>query len=499
MKLATKEFLAGIDKLAEEKKNSIRNTESVYEGKGKIYYVSENGDDNKDGLSPATAIKTLAKASSLALSEGDTILLERGSLFRGQLIIRTEHITVSAYGKGPKPVISGSPENGAKAHYWALVEGSENVYKYYKDLPDIGGICFDDGRIAGIKRSPSFKTDKFVNAAGEKYNPAKDLADNYAFFSDICNEVINGKPALHDRDKHIGGLYLRCDEGNPGEVFNSIEFFSRGNTVIPVADYCTIDNICILYCGTHSIGTGNRNGLTVRNTEIGWGGGCVQFYTDTGYPVRFGNGIEIYVACKDFTVENCYIYQYYDAGVTHQFKTDDPNAAVCKHENVTYKDNLIEYCIYNIEYFLEQAGNEEQVMKNIVMKDNILRFAGYGWGSYYSRAAHVKGWDHKNKSENFVIEGNIFDRSRSMVLHLGVVEEKHLPVLKNNTYIHFTDDKHNLGRYCERNSPTYCHPTERLAYTEENIRDIVKDEGAEIYYVEEEHVCPGFWPSGMER
>ena len=41
--------------------------------------------------------------------------------------------------------------------------------------------------------------------------------------------------------------------------------------------------------------------------------------------------------------------------------------------------------------------------------------------------------------------------------------------------------------------------TERLAYTEENIRDIVKDEGAEIYYVEEEHVCPGFWPSGMER
>ena len=68
MKLATKEFLASIDKLAEEKKNSIRNTESVYEGKGKIYYVSENGDDNKDGLSPATAIKTLAKASSLELS-----------------------------------------------------------------------------------------------------------------------------------------------------------------------------------------------------------------------------------------------------------------------------------------------------------------------------------------------------------------------------------------------------------------------------------------------
>ncbi len=495
---ATKEFLAEIDKLAEAKKNNIRNTESDFSTNGKLYYVSENGNDNNDGLSPATALKTLEKASELQLCEGDVILLERGSFFRGHLNISTEHITVSAYGKGPKPIICGSPENGAKPHYWSLVDGTDNIYVYYKDMSDIGGMIFDEGKVCGIKRVPNFVNGRFINSDKNEFDVKTDLKDNYAFFSEVKNELNNGRPMIHDAQKHIGKLYLRCDEGNPGEVFTSIEFFERGSTIRVSADYCTIDNICMLYCGTHSVGSGTRNGLTVRNTEIGWGGGCIQFYTETGYPVRFGNGIEIYGSCNGFVVENCYIYQIYDAGVTHQYQFGSANDPVCKHENVVYKDNLIEYCIYNIEYFLGQIGHDDQIMRNILMKDNILRFAGYGWGSYYARAAHIKGWDHRNISENFVIEGNIFDRSRSMVIHCGVQDEKDLPVLRGNTYIHFADNKHNLGRYCERNSTEFCYPPERMAYTDENINDVVKDEGAKIYYVTEDHVCPGFWPSGME-
>ena len=62
MEIATKEFLASIEKLAQEKKESIRNSNSVYDRNGNIYYVSENGDDCKDGLSPKNALKTLEKA-----------------------------------------------------------------------------------------------------------------------------------------------------------------------------------------------------------------------------------------------------------------------------------------------------------------------------------------------------------------------------------------------------------------------------------------------------
>lgn len=499
MKEATKEYLASIDKLAEEKKQSIRNSESVYPTDGKLYYVSENGCDNNDGLSPATAFRSLEKMNSVQLSEGDTILLERGSFFRGHLALTTPHTTVSAYGKGEKPIICGSPENGAKPHYWSLVEGTTCIYKYYKNISDIGGILFNEGEICAIKRTPHFKNGMFVNSAGEMYDVKHELKDNYAFFCDVQNEIDNGRPLIHDKNKHIGCLYLRCDEGNPGEVFTSIEFFDRGNIVRVGADNVTIDNLCLLYCGTHSIGTGTRNGLTVRNTEIGWGGGCLQFYTETGYPVRFGNGIEIYGGCDTFTVENCYIYQIYDAGITHQYHFGSTEGPTIKHENVTYRDNLIEYCIYNIEYFLEQNGHEDQIMRNVVIENNILRFAGYGWGSHYPRAAHIKGWDHRNISEDFIIKNNIFDRSRSMVIHCGVQDAKDLPVLCGNTYIHFADNDHNLGRYCERGSTQFCYPPERMAYTDENVFEVVKDKDAEVYYVTEDHKCPGFWPSGMEK
>ena len=498
MKLATKEFISEIDSKAQELKNSILNSESEYPTDGTVYYVSENGNDSNDGLSPASAIKTLDKASNLPFNAGDTLLLERGSEFRGHLVIKNDNITVSAYGKGKKPLINGSPENGAKPHYWTLLEGTENIYVYYKELREIGGICFDDGKIAGIKVVPHFIDGKFKFYNNIDFDIKSGLYANYAFFCEICNILNNGYPAVHDA-KSAGKLYLRCDEGNPGEIFDSIEFFMTGHAVVPVGKYVTIDNICIKYCGTHSVGTANNTGLTVRNTEIGWGGGCVQFYTDTGYPVRFGNGIEIYVACKDFTVENCYIYQIYDAGVTHQFKGGSEDSPTCKHENVVYRNNLIEYCIYSIEYFLEQNGHDDQIMKNVLMEGNILRYAGYGWGSSYSRAAHIKGWDHRNISENFVIRNNIFDRSRSMVIHCGVQEAKDLPVMSGNTYIHFVDDKHNLGRFGERGTTYAIWPNERLEYTDENIESIVKDEGAEIYYVTDEHECPGFWPSGMTK
>ncbi len=496
MKYANEEFLKKIDALAGARRREIRHSASHYPTRGNVYYVSANGNDENDGLSPETAFATIGKINVLDLCEGDTVLFERGGLFRGRIAAKTPHVTYSAYGTGAKPVICGSPENGADEKLWTLAEGTKNVYRYAHKLHDVGGIVFNDGLLCGIKRTPRFVDGKFVTRSGEEFSLAKDLDKDLCFFMPICDEIWEGIPIIC-HEQNVGDLYLRCDSGNPGKFFGSIEFLERGNTIGVGADYVTVDNLCIKYCGTHSIGTGNRTGLTVRDTEIGWGGGCLQFYSKEGWPTRFGNGIEIYVGCKDFTVEHCYIYQIYDAGVTHQFKGG--SAGTVKHENVLYKDNLIEYCIYNIEYFLEQDSNEEQVMKNVCMTGNILRFAGYGWGSYYSRAAHIKGWDHRNISENFVIENNILDRSRSMLIHCGVQDAKDLPTMKGNTYIHFTDGgEHTLGRFGERGGNTFRHVPERLEYTEKMIEETVKDEGAAVYETDIAPVCCGYWPSGME-
>ncbi len=87
-------------------------------------------------------------------------------------------------------------------------------------------------------------------------------------------------------------------------------------------------------------------------------------------------------------------------------------------------------------------------MSNIIIKDNICRYAGYGWGNQRPKkteAAHIKTWDTLNPAENYVIENNIFDRSRYMLLHIGAAEASSLPSMENNTYIQQEDGE--FGRY----------------------------------------------------
>ncbi|HLP38198.1 right-handed parallel beta-helix repeat-containing protein [Lacibacter sp.] len=80
---------------------------------GKNYYLSENGDDNNNGLTPKYAWKTLTRTKSLILKPGDSLLLERGSRFEGELIIQQsgkpgKPIVVAAYGQGSVPIITGA-------------------------------------------------------------------------------------------------------------------------------------------------------------------------------------------------------------------------------------------------------------------------------------------------------------------------------------------------------------------------------------------------------
>ena len=51
------------------------------------YYVdATTGDDSKDGLSPGTAWKTIAKVNVSAFLPGDQILLKRGEVWRESLV-----------------------------------------------------------------------------------------------------------------------------------------------------------------------------------------------------------------------------------------------------------------------------------------------------------------------------------------------------------------------------------------------------------------------------
>ena len=72
-------------------------------GNGKTYYVSARGNDNNDGLTKETPIKTVKKVNQLALEPGDTIAFRGGDTFTGTtLTIKTSGtednpITICAY------------------------------------------------------------------------------------------------------------------------------------------------------------------------------------------------------------------------------------------------------------------------------------------------------------------------------------------------------------------------------------------------------------------
>ena len=114
--------IAEVDKLSAQRAKNIRETVSDHSTiTGTKYYVSNNGNDDNDGLSPETAWATPQKVNSFTFKDGDGILFERGGLWREvQMTQNKTSVTYSAYGDGPKPIFSGSPENSADESKWEL-------------------------------------------------------------------------------------------------------------------------------------------------------------------------------------------------------------------------------------------------------------------------------------------------------------------------------------------------------------------------------------------
>ena len=451
--------LAKIEELKKSRITEILSAKDALSITGDTYYVSNDGDDNLDGKTPKTAWRTFEKVSNANLSEGDGVLFKRGDIFRGYLKTKPG-VSYGAYGVGDKPKFYGWDKDLADKNLWELVDRFNSVYKLKEDILDCGVLVFNDGEYHSYKQIPSYINGKFVCRDDESVE--FDIKKHMTHDLDIvcfCDRRFTTTPT-HGQDFPVpamdgqcyGTLYLKCDRGNPGEVFSSIEAAPRRNLVqIGNNKNVTVDNICIKYAGAHGIGAYLHTvGLTVTNCEIGWIGGSAQNFlgADPNYPqggrgtvVRFGNGIEIYGGCENYTVKNNYIYQCYDAGVTHQFTT---NGETIKMTGIRYIDNVIENCVYSIEYFLEKTGDDKHTgdngsfMDDIVISGNILSLSGYGWGQQRHNKdtpAHIKGWNYENTASNFVISNNIFDRAKFKLIHTVAHKEKSLPKIDGNTYI----------------------------------------------------------------
>ena len=448
--------LPEIEALAARRKEEIRNTLDRLQTRGATYYVSAEGNDDSDGKTPESAWKTPQKASLAPLREGDAVLFRRGDVFRGA-VQTASGVTYAAYGEGDKPRFYSWHQNLGCEALWSLVDAEHHIWRLNDPILDVGTLVFDEGERHARKRIPSYRNGCFVCREDES-RPfvmqdamTQDLDLYWHFDTILTTKPSKGEdfpiPDVAAKDA-LGTLYLRCDAGNPGSVFSSIEALARCN-LFHVGSNANvhIDNLCIKYVGCHAIAAGGVcvRGLHVTNCEIGWIGGCIQHYfgTDPNYPqgkrgtvTRYGNGVEIYGGCEDYEVSNCYIYQIYDAGITHQV-TVGTTPRVMK--TIRYENNLIEDCVYSIEYFLEKPSEEcESYMEDVEITGNLLRRSGYGWGQQRHNVdtpAHIKGWSYVNTAKEFSICNNLFDRAAYRMLHLVAEQPESCPRLEGNTYV----------------------------------------------------------------
>lgn len=401
-----------VEKNAQILRERILNAAGSVPQSGNKWYLSSSSTGRGDGISSDTPWNSLRALEDNAdrIMPGDSVLFERGSVFRGNFITKSG-VYYGAYGVGNKPCICGSDRNYADTPW---KKAGENIWLLdCKFDADVGLLVFENCQNIGYKRSN-----------------IKDLTKNFDFFCDHS-------------DSNKVYLYLEYDPSR----FNSLEIGVNKNLIWITENIydVTIENLSLNYTGAHGIRALNgAKNITVKNCVISYLGGCyIPGYKDG--MVRYGNAIEFWQGCENVSIENCWIHDIYDSGISHQ----GHGSYVVK--NITFCNNLIEYCgMGSIEYWLWYRCEDENWAENVRYSDNIMRFAGYGFGGEQRPdkvSAHIlSNGNNQNKFLGFCIEGNIFDRSSCELIEISSRENTY-PELKANTYIQGRGLK--LGTFAE--------------------------------------------------
>lgn len=118
------------------------------------YYVDcRAGNDNNDGRSSGKAWRTISRVNSAVLHPGDSVLFNRGCIWREQITNSASGnannpITYGAYGMGAKPSIRGSNTYNS-ANLWTMEGGN---FWYTAGIQSDPGVFAHDG-VLGARRA----------------------------------------------------------------------------------------------------------------------------------------------------------------------------------------------------------------------------------------------------------------------------------------------------------------------------------------------------------
>jgi hypothetical protein len=245
----------------------------------KNYYIdATTGNDNNDGLTPATAWKTLGKIRSYdsnpKFQPGDSILLKRGEVWREQLKLNNNGssgitgspITIDAYGAGAKPIISGGVDLSSPTKW---VDQGNNIWKASNLPTEVAQLIFNNDQSSGYMKL--------------SYSDLMSSPKQGDFYYDLSGQFVE--------------IY---STSNPGNYYNHIEGAQRystlggdGTNMIGInRQYLTIRNVQFRYAAGHGLQIGdNSSHITIENCDFAYIGGAHDSVDKQGGGYRDFNGI----------------------------------------------------------------------------------------------------------------------------------------------------------------------------------------------------------------
>lgn len=351
-------------------------------------YLANAGDDAADGRTPATAWRTLAKASA-ELPGGATLCLKSGDVFYGQLrpaagLDARRPTVVTSWGEGPKPVISATKNLRSDpsawedlSHcFWRIDLSNPSNYDGLVSMDCNSGFLLVDGALKPWRR--------YCRA---------DLVSPW----DFCGTD--------------GWLYVHADE-NPAKLAKDIRVALRVYCV-QFGSFTVISNIAVRATGAHGMHAGW--GHSVRDVRIAdcdlenIGGSELPGYEkERGFRVRFGNGVELGGDAENVIIERCSFRGVYDVAFTMQ---GYPKKG---WRNVLCRDCTMTDCSQAFEVWCRKAPKGVGFANCSFTGNRTLRVGG-GWGETArpcrKAATPLLVYAMETDSVDIDVSGNVFEEA----------------------------------------------------------------------------------------